>query len=340
METKKFTTLPADLQAAAQLIQQGQVVAFPTETVYGLGANALDETAVQKVFTAKGRPADNPLIITVDQIDQVADLAVISPTARQLMDQFWPGSLTIILPIQIGKVSPLVTGGLDTAAFRLPDNQATQELIRLAGTPIVGPSANTSGKPSPTTAAHVWHDMQGKIAGIVDDGPTTVGVESTVIDLSTSQPTILRTGAVTQEELSQALGQSVIDATSAKAIADNQTPKAPGMKYRHYAPDKPVVVFDPLDIAELKLALKPADVVLALEEELDILALPGQQTWSLGSSIMNASEQLFAGLRYFDDRDSVQTIYVERMPEMGLGRAFNNRLSKAAGNQFFIPKEG
>nr|MCH9869683.1 threonylcarbamoyl-AMP synthase [Serratia marcescens] len=246
METKTLNNSTKAIEVAAKLLQSGEVVAFPTETVYGLGADATNDEAVKKVFVAKGRPSDNPLIMTVGAIEQLQPYVELTAQAKELMTVFWPGSLTIILPIKTGMVSMLVTGGLETAAVRMPANQVTRQMIRLAGVPIVGPSANTSGKPSPTTAAHVKHDMAGKIAAIVDDGPTQVGVESTVVDLTAKRPTILRTGAVSQGDLEQVLKTEVIDATSQKALAADQVPKAPGMKYRHYAPDKEVVMFDPL----------------------------------------------------------------------------------------------
>lgn len=335
MKTTIFKTDKQSLAEASALLQQGEVVAFPTETVYGLGADATKEAAVQKVFTAKGRPSDNPLIMTVADESQLDEFVVISEAAKTLMAAFWPGSLTIILPIKPGRVEMIVTGGLQTVAFRLPDNDAARQLIRVAGVPIVGPSANISGKPSPTTAQHVWHDMQGKIAGIVDDGPTTVGVESTVIDMSATTPTILRPGAVTQQQLEAVLGVRVVDATSTKSVASDVTPKAPGMKYRHYAPDKNVVMFDRLDALTLKEVLQKNDVVMAQDATIAAMAIPKEKTWSLGESLETATEQLFAGLRYYDDEATVATIYVEKMSPIGIGKAFNNRLGKAAGNQEF-----
>lgn len=331
METELLTT--QDAQHAGDLLKAGEVVAFPTETVYGLGADATNETAVKKVFVAKNRPADNPLIMTVADIAQLTPFVTISDTARQLMTAFWPGSLTIIMPIKPGRVSMLVTGGLQTVAFRLPANETARAVIRAAGVPIVGPSANTSGKPSPTTAQHVWHDMQGRIAAIVDDGPTEVGVESTVIDMSTDTPTILRPGAVTQQQLEGVLEQPVFDATSTESVASHVTPKAPGMKYRHYAPDKTVVMFDRLDALMLAEVLTDKDVVMAQDETLAIMQQPLDQTWSLGTTLETATEQLFAGLRFYDEAQDVAIIYVEKMPPIGIGKAYNNRLAKAAGNQ-------
>ncbi|GMA70183.1 threonylcarbamoyl-AMP synthase [Leuconostoc litchii] len=335
MNTKIFKTTKNDIEEASRLISQGEVVAFPTETVYGLGADATNEVAIKKVFIAKGRPADNPLIMTVADVSQLDKFVTVSEQAKKLMDKFWPGSLTIILPIKVNQVSMMVTGGLQTVAFRLPDNDATRELIRNAGRPIVGPSANTSGKPSPTTAQHVWHDMKNKIAGIVDDGPTQVGVESTVVDMSVVTPIILRPGAVTQQQLEEVLQVKVVDATSTESVASDVTPKAPGMKYRHYAPDKNVVMFDELDALDLKHILDLKDVVIAQDHVIDSMSLKNNQAWSLGETLETATEQLFAGLRFYDDEPQIATIYVQKMPPIGIGKAFNNRLGKAAGNQEF-----
>lgn len=333
MKTELLTS--KDIQHAGGLLKAGEVVAFPTETVYGLGADATNELAVKKVFTAKGRPADNPLIMTVADVQQLDAFVVISEAAQHLMAVFWPGSLTIILPIKPGKVSMIVTGGLQTVAFRLPDNDVARAVIRAADVPIVGPSANTSGKPSPTTAQHVWHDMNGKIAAIIDDGPTQIGVESTVVDMSSKVPTILRPGAVTQQQLQDTLGVTVIDATSTKSVASDVIPKAPGMKYRHYAPDKKVIMFDRLDALDLKRILQSNDVVMAQDTTIAVMQLSLEQSWSLGETLENATEQLFAGLRFYDDEEQITTIYVEKMSPIGIGKAFNNRLAKSAGNQEF-----
>ncbi|MBC9119171.1 L-threonylcarbamoyladenylate synthase [Fructobacillus fructosus] len=335
METKTLNNSTKAIEVAAKLLQSGEVVAFPTETVYGLGADATNDEAVKKVFVAKGRPSDNPLIMTVGAIEQLQPYVELTAQAKELMTVFWPGSLTIILPIKTGMVSMLVTGGLETAAVRMPANQVTRQMIRLAGVPIVGPSANTSGKPSPTTAAHVKHDMAGKIAAIVDDGPTQVGVESTVVDLTAKRPTILRTGAVSQGDLEQVLKTEVIDATSQKALPADQVPKAPGMKYRHYAPDKEVVMFDPLDWQDLQRVLTTSDAVMAEDALLMGIDARKQASWSLGTGLEQASENLFAGLRYFDDQSVIKRIYVESMPDMGIGRAYNNRLGKASGGRLF-----
>ena len=240
MDTKIFRH--GEIAQAAAAIKRGELVAFPTETVYGLGADATNEKAVKNVYLAKGRPSDNPLIVHVNSIAMVEKYAAEIPdNARKLMDAFWPGSLTIILKIKKGALSKTVTGGLKTVAFRYPDCQPTLDLIEEAGVPMVGPSANTSGKPSPTTAQHVYHDLHGKISGIVDNGPTRVGVESTVLDMSTDHPVILRPGAVTKKDIEKVIGS--IDLNHHK-VGKNETPKAPGMKYKHYAPKAQVYIVD------------------------------------------------------------------------------------------------
>lgn len=225
MKTQIFS--PEEITTAAATLRAGELVAFPTETVYGLGADATNEAAVKKVYQAKGRPSDNPLIVHVNSVAMVEQYAAEIPAAaRQLMAHFWPGSLTIILKIKPGVLSKTVTGGLSTVAFRYPDCDPTLALIKEAGVPLVGPSANTSGKPSPTTAQHVYHDLAGKIAGILDNGPTRVGVESTVLDLSTAQPVILRPGAVTQADIEAVIGSIELNHHQVK---QDETPKAPGM---------------------------------------------------------------------------------------------------------------
>lgn len=332
-----FKTATTDLAAAAELIKKGQVVAFPTETVYGLGADATKESAVKKVFAAKNRPSDNPLIVTVANVEMVKRFVSEIPViAQKLIANFWPGSLTIIMRYDEGALSPVVTGGLPTVAFRLPASDVTREFIALADTPIVGPSANTSGKPSPTTAQHVWHDLQGKIAGIIDDGAARVGVESTVIDITTATPTILRPGAVTQEALEAVIGE--VNSEHRKVGID-ETPKAPGMKYRHYAPDVPVymVQSDKWEAAIIwaQQQLEPVGI-MAPDAVIEANHLAGMDfVWSLGNDVTTASAKLFAGLRYFDDRDNIETILVHRFADQGVGRAYNNRLGKAASDQYF-----
>lgn len=317
-----------NLNLAIDLINDGEIVAFPTETVYGLGAKATDAKAVSSVFAAKGRPNDNPLIVHVASLDQIDDFAIVDDQVRKLADQFWPGPLTMILKLKKDNQLPTeVTAGLETVAVRMPNNQLTLKLIEATG-PIVGPSANLSGKPSPTTAQHVIDDLNGRISAVIDDGPTDIGVESTVVDLTVNQPTILRPGVITAGQLG-AKDPSIL------AILDDKTPKAPGMKYRHYAPDVEVISFDPIDTEALKKELTGKDRVIALEDTLNQLQIVSEKSWSLGQSVKSANEQLYAGLRFFDHPDSVERIFVEGMPAFGEGLAFGNRLDKASGQNHF-----
>ena len=250
METRIFSK--RDIEEAAQILKAGGLVAFPTETVYGLGGNGLDKEAARKIYAAKGRPSDNPLILHVSKMEEVYPLVESVPEkAKRLMESFWPGPLTLIL--QKSKIVPLEsTGGLDTVAIRCPDNALTLELIERAGLPVAGPSANLSGSPSPTEASHVYHDLSGRIEGILDDGAVGIGVESTILDMSTDRPTLLRPGAITLEDLTEVLGEKPeIDPTLlGKKMEDGFIPKAPGMKYRHYAPKAEMILFCSLEEKE------------------------------------------------------------------------------------------
>ena len=250
METRIFSK--KDIEEAAQILKAGGLVAFPTETVYGLGGNGLDKEAARKIYAAKGRPSDNPLILHVSKMEEVYPLVESVPEkAKRLMESFWPGPLTLIL--KKSKIVPLEsTGGLDTVAIRCPDNALTLELIERAGLPVAGPSANLSGSPSPTEASHVYHDLAGRIEGILDDGAVGIGVESTILDMSTDRPTLLRPGAITLEDLTEVLGEKPeIDPTLlGKKMEDDFIPKAPGMKYRHYAPKAEMVLFCSLEEKE------------------------------------------------------------------------------------------
>ncbi len=336
METKRYNQ--ATIGEAAAAIRAGQLVAFPTETVYGLGADATNEAAAKSVYTTKGRPSDNPLIVTVADPEMIAQFATITKPAAKLMKQFWPGPLTIILTIHPGALSKTVTGGLKTAAFRMPQNRLTRKLIAEAGVPIVGPSANKSGKPSPTTAEHVLHDFAGEIAGVLDDGPTTVGVESTIIDLTVTPAAILRPGAIGPEALAPVVG--AVDSEMHHVGAD-ETPKAPGMKYKHYAPAAQVIVVDePTQFAAaLKWAAASGQVYGVLAAD-DLLATipPAVPRYSLGTNIQTATHALFAGLRWFDLHPTVTLVLAQAYPAVGLGAAYMNRLLKSAGNEHFNPE--
>ncbi len=243
MKTKIFGK--EGISEAAEILKQGGLVAFPTETVYGLGGNGLDKEAAKKIYAAKGRPSDNPLILHVSSIEEVYPLVKALPEkAKKLMEAFWPGPLTLVLP-KSDIVPEESTGGLETVALRSPENALTLDLIRACGFPIAGPSANLSGRPSPTEASHVFEDLGGRIEGSLEDGAVGIGVESTIVDLSENCPTLLRPGAITIEDLEEVLGEKVaIDPTLlGMSMAEGFTPKAPGMKYRHYAPKAEMILF-------------------------------------------------------------------------------------------------
>lgn len=234
-----------ELKEAAGILRSGGLVAFPTETVYGLGGNALDEDAARKIYAAKGRPSDNPLIAHVSCVEEVAPLVKEIPEAgRKLMEAFWPGPLTMIFP-KSEKVPYGTTGGLDTVAIRMPDDPVANRLIALAGVPVAAPSANTSGRPSPTTADHVWQDMNGRIEMIIDGGPVGIGVESTIVDVSSAVPSVLRPGAITMEMLAEVLGEVSVDPAILGPLSADVRPKAPGMKYKHYAPKADLTLVEP-----------------------------------------------------------------------------------------------
>lgn len=331
METKIFSE--DQLDEAVDLLAKGELVAFPTETVYGLGAIATNEKSVKDVYKAKGRPSDNPLIVTVSDEKMIEKYAKNVPDrAKKLIKHFWPGPLTILLYVKPNSLPDAVTGGLDTVAFRCPDHKLTHDLIEKLGYPIVGPSANTSTKPSPTTAQHVYHDLKGKIAGIIDGGETRVGLESTIVDLSVDTPIVLRPGEITPEELSQVLGEDVLINTG--KVTDKEIPKAPGMKYRHYAPSAPVVVVD--DSSDFtKINLGPNAGVMALDSVLKGIDLPAENKFNLGKDLSDADHNLFGGLRYFDDKNNIDQIFVQGFNEGQNSLAYMNRLNKAAGGHHF-----
>lgn len=332
-----------ELAEAAKILAEGGLVAFPTETVYGLGANALDEEAAKKIYAAKGRPSDNPLIAHVAEKEDVAQLVKEIPEAgRRLMDAFWPGPLTLIFP-KSDCVPDGTTGGLDTVAVRMPSHPTARLLIRLAGVPVAAPSANISGKPSPTTAEHVMQDMNGRIDMVVDGGAVNIGVESTIVDVSEKVPTVLRPGAVTMEMLEEVLDQVEMDPAILSPVSDSAAfkPKAPGMKYRHYAPSADMILVQGEDVDEM------VEKICRLAEEkqkegLRVGIICTEETRSrypqnLTVRTIGAREQedtiahnLFAVLREFDETD-IQYILSETFEKDHLGQAIMNRLSKAAG---------
>ena len=317
---------------AAELIRRGELVAIPTETVYGLGANGLDEAAVAKIFEAKGRPQDNPLILHICGAEQIELFCHHIPQkAYDLAASFWPGPLTIVLPAR-DIVPRRTTGGLDTVAVRCPDNTVTREIIRLSGVPIAAPSANISGKPSTTTAEHVLHDHDGKIAAVVDGGPCRVGVESTIVDLTEERPRLLRPGGITPEQLIAVLGDLVVDKAVTAQIDKDEVVKAPGMKYRHYAPSEPVVI---VSGSREKAAqyihrhFEPGDRVLCFAEELPLYADCNPLSYGQEADVNTLSAGLFAALRELDD-PSIHQVYARCPVGGGVAYAVQNRLKKAA----------
>lgn len=345
MQTKYFRVDKEDpdeevMKEAAALLKRGGLVAFPTETVYGLGANGLDSRAVASIYKAKGRPSDNPLILHIADQKELAQLvARIPANAQVLMDTYWPGPLTVVFQ-RSEMVPDAVSGGLNTVAVRLPSNRVARKLISLAGMPIAAPSANTSGRPSPTSAEAVLADLEGRIDGVIDGGPCIIGVESTVVDCTTPVPTLLRPGGITVEMLIETLGDIEIDPTLNGS--EECIPRSPGMKYTHYAPSAPMVLFEGVHsqiedrmLAEIKKALENGQKVGAIVSaktarnlpENVIVAVYGERTQTA-----EIATNLYTVLRSFDD-SPVDVIYAEGIEEDGLGLAVMNRLRKASGYQ-------
>lgn len=317
---------------ASLWIKQNEVVAFPTETVYGLGGNARSDEAIEKIFTAKGRPSDNPLIVHISSLDQLQGLVShVSDQARKLMDAFWPGPLTLVLP-KGDQVAGRVTAGLSTVGVRMPDHPVALAFIEESGLPLAAPSANLSGRPSPTTAQHVYHDLKGRIPGILDGGPTGVGVESTVVDCTAETLTILRPGGITKEQLEEVIGDVAIDPGLESA---KETPRSPGMKYTHYAPDAPFYLVDgsPAFIQSLVNEQKAAGKkvgVLASEENAGFYQTDAVIPCGSRSDLESVAHHLYDALRAFNET-GVEVIYGEVFPKQGVGMAIMNRLEKSAG---------
>ena len=320
---------------AADIIQKGGLVALPTETVYGLGANGLEPDAVKKIFEAKGRPNDNPLILHICDASQIEELCQdVPPSAYALAAAFWPGPLTMVLPAK-DVVPKRTTGGLSTVAVRCPDSDITRQIIRLSGVPIAAPSANISGKPSTTTAEHVRHDHDGRIDCIVDGGACRVGVESTIIDLTENPPRLLRPGGITLQELESVLGPVTVDKAITQSLSPDEVAKAPGMKYKHYAPACSVVIVtgSRQDAARwVNAHWKPGDRVLCFEEELPLYNNCNPLSYGREGDPATLSAGLFDALRRLDD-PSIGTVYARCPQDDGIGLAVRNRLSKAAAFQ-------
>lgn len=333
-----------EIPLAAQQLKEGKLIAFPTETVFGLGAIANNETAVKAVFHAKGRPSDNPLIVHVaskENIDQY--VAGIHPVEAKLMEAFWPGPLTIIFPVKPGVFAKAVTSGQKNVGIRMPNHSLTLSLIQATGFPLVGPSANTSGKPSPTQVSHVLHDLNGKIAGVLDPQETLpdIGVESTVVRYYDERIDVLRPGAITKQQIQAVTGIETVE-ISAKDQVKSPELMSPGVKYRHYSPNQPVYLIDstinPIDWPShlqdfnQKIAILADDMVLNLLKKTD-LSQQITAVYSLGSSgdFVSATQRLFAGLRQLEDSDA-QVIIAQGLPNIPETNAFMNRLTKTVTN--------
>lgn len=332
------------MQRAAALLKQGKLVAFPTETVYGLGANGLDGEAVAKIYQAKGRPSDNPLILHIAHQHELSQLVTEIPAnAQVLIDKYWPGPLTVVLK-KTAIVPDIVSGGLDTVAVRLPGSIVARELISLTGRPIAAPSANTSGRPSPTSAQAVLADLDGRIDAVIDGGDCAIGVESTVVDCTTPVPTLLRPGGITLEMLLETLGEVEID--PALGGGKQYIPRAPGMKYTHYAPVAPMTLFEGAYphiadriLKEIEIALSAGRKVGAIVSKETAQRLPTSVISAVYGQQGHTEEiaaNLYTAIRSFDE-SSVDIIYAEGIPEQGLGLAVMNRLRKASG--YRIKKE-
>ena len=323
---------PDTAKIAADIIKNGGLVAIPTETVYGLGANGLDEEAVAKIFIAKGRPQDNPLILHISGPEQIELFCHHIPQkAYDLAEAFWPGPLTIVLPAK-DCVPKRTTGGLSTVAVRCPDHDTARAIIALSGVPIAAPSANISGKPSTTTAQHVLHDHDGKIDAIVDGGPCRVGVESTIVDLTEERPRLLRPGGIGPEALIAVLGDLIVDKAVTSQIDKDEVVKAPGMKYRHYAPQEPVVIVSgsrEKAARYIRRHFQPGDRVLCFEEELPLYAGCDPLSYGQEADVNTLSAGLFAALRTLDD-PAIHQVYARCPVGGGVAYAVQNRLKKAA----------
>lgn len=331
-----------DIEAAAAILRAGGLVGIPTETVYGLGANGLDPAAVRRIFEAKGRPQDNPLILHIPDPSWLERYCRDVPAAaRRLAEQFWPGPLTMILPRRT-LVPDEVTCGLETVGVRCPDHPVTLDIIRAAGVPVAAPSGNRSGRPSPTCARHMLEDMEGRIQAVVDGGPCGVGVESTIVDLTLPVPRLLRPGGLPLEALEAVLGRVDVDRAVTAPLSPGEKPRAPGMKYRHYAPRAPVTVVTGDGAATAAYIRRQAGAntgVICFGEYRD--RFPGCTVRSIGPAGDRGEQarRVFDALRSFDGTP-VTAIFAQCPGEEGLGLAVANRLKKAAGFQIVAAEEG
>ncbi len=317
------------INVAAHLIRRGEVVIFPTETVYGIGADALNPSAVRRVFELKGRPPDNPLIVHISNKEQLRALTThVSEKAKALVERFWPGPLTLVLP-RSRRVPDVVTGGMDTVAVRMPDHPVALKLIERSGRPIAAPSANISGRPSPTLVEHVVDDFYGLVDCIIDGGPTDIGVESTVVDMSGETPVLLRPGGLPLETIKEVVGRVEVHPAVRGGTVDNA--RSPGMKYKHYSPNAMVLVVEGSGKREKieRLVKEYRDKGL----KVGVMArerYEADEVYLLGEDVKEVAKNIFKALRYLDKR-GVDVIIAEGVDERGLGLAVMNRLRKAAG---------
>ncbi|WP_028459909.1 L-threonylcarbamoyladenylate synthase [Chloroflexus sp. Y-396-1] len=350
MQTKRLDTSPTAIELAAALIRRGELVAFPTETVYGLGGHALDEQAVQAIFIAKGRPASDPLIVHLaDRRDLPHVAASVPPLAAQLAATFWPGPLTLIVP-RHPQVPLAVTAGRETVAVRVPAHPVARALLQAAGVPVAAPSANRFGHTSPTTADHVLADLDGRIAAVIDGGPTPIGIESTVLDCTTSPPTLLRPGGVSLETLTASIGPIQIHRLSKTDTDEMQGLISPGLLERHYAPDhelwlfsgRPEVALAYLRVeAEQALASGMRIGLLLPEEDLALMRDLPAEVESLGpiADPEAMARRLYAALRALDERQP-DRMFARDFDDTGLGRALRDRLRRAAARVIVVDGEG
>ncbi len=331
MKTEVLKASEESIKKAADIIKSGGVVGVPTETVYGLGANALDEHAVGKIFEAKGRPKDNPMIVHVSCMEEIKPLVKEIPeSAKLLAEKFWPGPLTIIMK-KTDLVPPVTSGNLDTVAIRMPSHEVMREIIKKSGCPIAAPSANLSGSPSPTNAKYVYDDMNGKIPLIIDGGESNVGLESTVITLAGDKPRLLRPGGVTPEELEEVLGEIEIDKAVKAKLEENQKVSSPGMKYKHYAPKIKVVIVkaDREKYIEYISSQNKKVAALCFEDEAEKISVP-HVTYGKSFDSSSQAKRLFDALRELDETGA-EIAYAHCPSEEGVGLAVYNRLLRSAG---------
>ena len=330
METQLFKE--NNIDEVANILKKGGVVAIPTETVYGLSADALNGEAVAKIFKAKGRPMDNPLIVHIADFKDIDKLvSSIPPQAYKLAEKFWPGPLTIIMP-KSDIIPNEVSAGLATVAIRFPNHRLAKQVIKASGTVLAAPSANLSGSPSPTTALHVYKDLNGKIDGILDGGSCSVGLESTVITLATETPQLLRPGAITLEQLEKVIGKVEVADAVLNKLQENQVVQSPGMKYKHYAPKAKVVIVkaDDKAFAQYVNNTKLENIgALCYDEDVKYLNVPVYSIGKKADELEHASN-LFAQLRKIDD-DNLSKVFARCPNITGVGLAVYNRLIRASG---------